>query len=86
MAEPEQPPAKKPAKSPDRKAFKYPSEDEPFVRRLGSAVLAHWSALPDDVRAKVLAEALTVWDREYNIPQLAQKLEAFVKRYPGRLS
>ena len=43
-------------------------------------------ALPDDLRAKILAEALTVWDREYNIPQLAQKLEAFVKRYPGRLS
>jgi hypothetical protein len=56
------------------------------VRRLGSAVLAHWVELPDDVRAKILAEAGTVWDREYNIPQLAQKLEAFVKRYPGRLS
>jgi hypothetical protein len=85
MAEPD-PPAKKPAKLPERKAFKYPSEDETFVRRLGSAVLAHWSALPDDVRAKILTEAITVWDREYNIPQLAQKLEAFVKRYPGRLS
>ena len=86
MAQPEQPPAKKQAKIPDHKSFKYPSEDEPFVRRLGSAVLAHWSALPDDVRAKILTEAITVWDREYNIPQLAQKLEAFVKRYPGRLS
>jgi hypothetical protein len=86
MAEPVQPPPKKSAKSPERKAFKYPSEDEPFVRRLGSAALAHWSELPEDVRAKILTEAITVWDREYNIPQLAQKLEAFVKRYPGRLS
>jgi hypothetical protein len=86
MAEPVKPPPKTPAKLPERKSFKYPSEDEPFVRRLGSAVLAHWSALPDDVRAKILAEAITVWDREYNIPQLAQKLEVFVKRYPGRLS
>ena len=86
MAETVNPPLKKPAKLPDRKAFKYPSEDEPFVRRLGSAALAHWGDLPDDVRAKILTEAITVWDREYNIPQLAQKLEAFVKRYPGRLS
>ncbi len=86
MAEPVQSPPKKPAKPTERKAFKYPSEDEPFVRRLGSAVLAHWGALPDDVRTKILAEANAVWDREYNIPQLAQKLEAFVKRYPGRLS
>jgi hypothetical protein len=86
MVEPVKTPPKKPVKPPERKAFKYPSEDEPFVRRLGSAVLAHWNALPDDVRAKILTEAITVWDREYNIPQLAQKLEAFVKRYPGRLS
>ena len=86
MAEPVQPPPKKSAKAPERKAFKYPSEDEAFVRRLGSAMLAHWSELPEEVRAKILAEAITVWDREYNIPQLAQKLELFVKRYPGRLS
>jgi len=86
MAETVKPPPKKPAKAPERKAFKYPSEDETYVRRLGSAVLAHWGALPDDLRATILAEAVTVWDREYNIPQLAQKLEVFVKRYPGRLS
>ena len=86
MAEQVQPPPKTPAKPPERKSFKYPSEDETFVRRLGSAVLAHWSELPDDLRAKILAEAAQVWDREYNIPQLAQKLETFVKRYPGRLS
>ena len=85
MAEPKILP-KKPAKLPERKAFKYPSEDEVYIRRLGSAMLAHWSELPDDLHAKILAEALTVWDREYIIPQLAQKLELFVKRYPGRLS
>lgn len=77
---------KTPAKVPERKAFKYPSEDETFVRRLGSAVLAHWSALPEELRTKILAEAVTVWDREYNIAQLSQKLDAFIKRYPGRLS
>jgi hypothetical protein len=71
-------------KPPEQKAFKYPSEDETFVRRLGSAVLANWSALPEELRAKIMADAGQVWDREYNVPQLAQKLDAFVKRYPGR--
>ncbi len=85
MAEPKILP-KKPTKLTERKGFKYPSEDEVYIRRLGSALLAHWSELPDDLHAKILTEALTVWDREYNIPQLAQKLELFVKRYPGRLS
>jgi len=86
MADPVKTPPKTPAKAGERKSFKYPSEDEVYIRRLGSAMLANWSALPDELRAKILAEAITVWDREYNIPQLAQKLEAFVKRYPARLS
>jgi hypothetical protein len=86
MAEPVKTAPKTPAKAAERKSFKYPSEDEVYIRRLGSAMLANWSALPDELRAKILAEAGTVWDREYNIPQLAQKLEAFVKRYPARLS
>lgn len=84
MAEPVSPP--KTIKAQERKSFKYPSEDETFVRRLGSATLANWNALPEEVRAKILSEANNVWDREYNIAQLPQKLEAFVKRYPGRLS
>ena len=79
-------PLNNPAKLPERRTFKYPSEDETFVRRLGSAVLVHWRSMPADVREKILAEAVNVWDREYNIPQLAAKLEAFVKRHPGRLS
>jgi hypothetical protein len=70
--------------SPEQKAFKYPSEDEIFVRRLGSAILANWNALPDELRARIMADAGQVWDREYNVPQLAQKLEAFVKRHAGR--
>ncbi len=61
--------------------FKYPSEDEPYVRRLGSAVLIHWSEIPEEVRTKILAEASVVWDREYHIPQLPRKLEAFIKHF-----
>ena len=72
-------------KAAQKKAFKYPSEDETFVRRLGSAVLAAWSTLPEDARQRILAEALTAWDREYHVPNLEKKIETFIKRYPSRL-
>jgi len=71
---------------PPKKMFKYPSEDETFVRRLGSAVLGVWPMLEPEIQQKILAEANLVWDREYNVGKLPQKLEAFVKRHPGRLS
>jgi hypothetical protein len=70
----------------EAKAFKYPSEEECYVRRLGSAVMSVWPALPDDIKQKILAEAAIAWDREYNIAKLPQKLEAFVKRHPARLA
>jgi hypothetical protein len=66
----------------DQFVFKYPSEDEPFVRRFGAALLLHWAELPEDLRAKILAEATVVWDREFHIPQIAKKLELFLKRRP----
>lgn len=69
-----------------RKVFKYPSEEETYVRRLGSAVMSVWPSIPDEVKQKILAEAAIVWDREYNIAQLPQKLETFVKRHPQRLA
>ena len=74
----------KTAQKQDQFAYKYPSEDEPYIRRLGSAALIHWSEFPEELRVKILAEASTVWDREFNIPQIARKLEAFVKRYQTR--
>jgi hypothetical protein len=74
-------PVKAPLPKQDEFAFKYPSEDEPYIRRLGSALLVHWSAIPEEVRAKILSEAATVWDREFHIPQIARKLDAFVKRH-----
>ncbi len=66
----------------DQFAFKYPSEDEPFVRRFGSALLVHWAEIPEELRAKLLAEAAVVWDREFHIPQIAKKLDNFIKRRP----
>ncbi len=72
-------------KDAQKRTFKYPSEAEALVRRLGSAVLASWSALPADIRARIHAEALTAWDREYNVPGLEKKLDAFIKRYPRQI-
>ena len=62
-------------------AFKYPAEDEYLVRRLGSAVLALWDTLPQEQREKIQAEAALVWDREFGIAQLPQKLAALIKRH-----
>lgn len=66
----------------DQFVFKYPSEDEPFIRRFGAAVLLHWAELPEEVRARILAEAAVVWDREFHIPQITKKLDTFLKRRP----
>ena len=60
--------------------WKYPSEDETFMRRLGSAALSLWPSLPPEIQDRLLAEANQVWDREYNLPNLPAKLLAFVKR------
>lgn len=60
--------------------FKYPAEDECLVRRLGSAVIASWEALPETIRDKILAEARTAWDREYYVPHLNDKLATIVRR------
>jgi hypothetical protein len=60
--------------------WKYPSEDETYIRRLGSATLSLWASFPPDLQAKLLAEANQVWDREYNVPNLPAKLQTFVKR------
>ncbi|HEY2071033.1 MAG TPA: hypothetical protein VGG48_15865 [Rhizomicrobium sp.] len=68
-----------------KKQFKYPSEEECFVRRLGAGVLAAWPALPPELREKILTEATQAWDREYNVSQLPQKLDAFIKKHPARV-
>lgn len=72
-------------KNAQKKLFKYPSEEEALVRRLGSAVLAVWSSLPPEIRERIKAEALSAWDREYHVPNLEKKLDTFIKRHPGRL-
>ena len=67
----------------EEKVFKYPAEDECLVRRLGSAVIAAWPGLPEEVRGKLLAEAKIAWDREFHVSHLPDKLAAVVKRRAG---
>ena len=82
MAEPaSKSPVTAPRAAPQPVPFKYPAEEEGYVRRLGSALLAHWSELPEELRTAIQAEAVKVWDREYHIPQLAKKIEAFIKHH-----
>lgn len=66
---------------PEQPVFKYPSEDEAYVRRFGAALVLHWQEIPEDLRIKLMAEAITVWDREYHVPQIAKKLETFLRRH-----
>jgi hypothetical protein len=67
-------------------AGKYNSDDERYVRRFGSALLLHWDELPEDLRGKILADAASVWDREYGISHIARKLDAFMNRHLARFS
>jgi hypothetical protein len=70
----------------NQSATKYPSEDECYIRRFGSALLLHWSELSEDLRNKILADAACAWDREMDIPHIARKLDIFIRRYLTRIS
>ena len=60
--------------------FKYPAEEECLIRRLGSGVIAAWKQLPEESRDLILKQAGVVWDREYNISRLPDRLEAIIRR------
>jgi hypothetical protein len=60
--------------------FKYPAEEECLVRRLGSGVIAAWNQVPQETRDLILKEACVVWDREFQVKRLPEKLEAIIKR------
>jgi hypothetical protein len=68
----------------ESKVFKYPSEDECLVRRLGVGLMSVWPNLPPEAREKILAEAASAWDREYQVSKLPDKLESMIKRYNTR--
>jgi len=64
----------------EAKQFKYPSEDECLVRRLGAGVIAAWPHLPPEAREKILEEAKIAWDREHFVSKLGSKLDAILRR------
>ena len=64
----------------DTHVFKYPAEEECLVRRLGSGVIAAWNHLPEEARNKILEQARTAWDREYQVSRLPDRLEGIIKR------
>ena len=64
----------------EEKQFKYPSEDECLVRRLGSGVIAAWPNLPREVQEAIFAQAKIAWDREHFVSKLPDKMTAIIKR------
>jgi hypothetical protein len=60
--------------------FKYPAEEECLVRRLGSGVIAAWNHLPEESRDLILKEARVVWDREFHVSRLPDRLDAIIRR------
>jgi hypothetical protein len=64
----------------EEKQFKYPSEDECLVRRLGSGVIAAWPNLPREVQEVIFAQARIAWDREHTVSKLPDKMTAIIKR------
>jgi len=65
----------------EEKKFRYPAEEECLVRRLGSALVVSWAALPRELQEKILSEAKTAWDREYNVPRLPERLSTLLRRF-----
>lgn len=64
----------------EEKAFKYPAEDECLVRRLGAGVIAAWPNLPPEAQQMIFDAAKTVWDREFQVSKLPDKLSAIIRR------
>ena len=64
----------------EEKVFKYPAEDECLVRRLGAGVIAAWPNLPRDVQDIIFEQAKIVWDREFHVSKLPEKMSAIIRR------
>ena len=46
------------------RTLKYRDAQEPLLRRLASALVLHWDALPDDVQDLLIDQATLVEDRD----------------------
>lgn len=71
------PPASEPAVVP--KTVKYSEAQEHLLRRLGSALVLQWDALPDALQDLVIDQAAAVEDR-VDAPHAAVDIENFIRK------
>jgi hypothetical protein len=55
-------------------------EEAHIVRRLGWAVIEQWTVLPDDVKRRILEQAVFVHD-QYQTVGLKEQIEGFIRKY-----
>jgi hypothetical protein len=60
------------------KTLKYGDAQEHLLRRLGSALVLQWDALPDDLQDLILDQAAVVDDRD-DAAHAADDIQAFVR-------
>jgi hypothetical protein len=58
----------------------YDFEDEHLLRRIGAALMMEWASLPGELRAKLLEQAASTFDRE-ECRDLSAELKRFVDRF-----
>lgn len=61
------------------KTLKYSAAQEHLVRRLGSAMILQWDALPDSVQDLIIDQAAAVEDRE-DAPHTSGDIENFIRK------
>jgi hypothetical protein len=57
---------------------KYGAGDEHLLRRLASAIILQWDALPDELQDLIIDQAVAVEDREGG-PQTRGDIESFLR-------
>lgn len=65
--------------TPIAKTVKYSQAQEHLVRRLGSALVVQWDALPDALQDLIIDQAALVEDRE-DAPHEASDIENFIRK------
>lgn len=64
--------------APIAKTLRYSATSEHLLRRLGSALVLQWDALPDDLQDLLIDQAARVEDRD-EAPHALDDLERFVR-------
>lgn len=61
-----------------QKTLKYKEAQEHLLRRLGSALVMQWDALPDNLQDLIIDQAAAVEDRD-EAPHASSDIEAFIR-------